>query len=730
MESLGLEGFEEGLQSPALPPEVTEIICSIKDGTGSYTAFWSSAHLEETYVLTLYKGKNAAAGPVSASGTSGTVSAAVDKTCQYFVGVAPSGNKEAEVRVPVFSDTIVRLPGVRVTGEHTLWLEYEFLMEQADRVAIRIENKSQEISRETELCPFSREIDLQGLGLSSLQEFSLYLGAASIYKGVWVRQPVEDLPPVEVNMEMPKLQEARILDVSDDGKVSLSVSQAGSGIWAGAEVGISLYGPGGLFYQSKPAAKTGEACQFSISGEEWAFASGVSLRIFLKAGVLTSRESAPQALMAAVPVCLGMEYASEDKVVLQMAKGAQGFYSYRILAGDKESGAPCSRGADRDFLDVVFAPSARVAYQCGKMTGRYSGPIRLQEAAYYLFGESYPCICLSDTPKLAKGEDIVIPLPKGIAFSEEIKGECFSLLSGEGGQDAPVLKMDKKVWDFSEGEVRESLKTEYGKFLLEAEQKKVTAEGLREIQGLLGDYLPQSLKEFAYYNYRYGDNCLDVFDGLVLRAEYSRYQYVGDDAVSDYENGFAGTFCQEVLVRRRDGKICLDPFAEQLSGGKYVPEMAQPPGMGNLSAIGAAGFLDTQFEGMRREYLRIYYPEAFPELSGKGQPEVCYNVSLMAASSRQSLEDAWKKYLDTGVSTGDAPVACFRGRAQITPCVTVACRGQERVVPMFATLGDLVAGEAKVTRKGRRVYCFSENRWEWMGKLPLYPGDAIEELLE
>lgn len=729
----GLENTwtKEPENSPALPPKIREVQCLIKEGTGTYTVSWDPTQQGEEYTVTLYDHNDTeVSGPFPTYSTSYEISHAVDPKVQYRIGVRPTRNKEAEVKVPVFSDIAVELHKVYLTGEHTLTLAYAFPGQVTDRVRVRIVNTEKSIDRETEFKPYENGIDLRSMGLGELKDFDLYLGAVSINDQVEVYQCFENIPAVQVNMDRPEIPEIHLSESSGHESICLALAYEGSGIWAGAKGGISFYAEGEVVCQPETAEKAEGIYHFAVKKEELTAAGDMGLKFFLETGIVRSRESRMQSLISETPVCLDTEYISQEKALVQMCGGREGFYQYQLLAGDSESTAPYEKGSGRDLLTVDIVPRIQAAYKCGKLTGYYSGAIPILQPAYYLFGEEYPCICMSDTPKPAKDRDIQIPLPGGITFEAEIAGDYFSLVyeEKEGGK-TPVLKLDKKVWDFTEGEERKSIRDAYEGFLLDMEKQKVTVEGQRAVQNLIGDFLPQSLKEFAFYNYHFRDNRMDLFPGVVLRAEYSMYQYVGDDAVSQYENGYTGTFCQEAAVIVRDGKLCLDPFAGMLSDGKYVPDMAQPPGGGVLSAAGAAGFLDLQFPGMRREYLRLSYPDEFPELSGKGHPEVCYNVSLMASSSRQSMEAAWKNYMDTGISMADSPVACFRGRTQVTPCMTVTYQGAEKRLPIFTTPGDLAGAfgrRVKIRRKGKRIYCFDAKAQEWMADIPLYMGDEIE----
>ncbi len=729
----GLENtwLDEPVDSPALPPKIREVQCLINEGTGTYMVSWDPTYPGEEYTVTLYdQNDTAVSDPVTTYGTFCELSHGVDPKVQYRIGVRPSRNKEAEVKVPVFSDIAVELHKVYLTGEHTLTLAYAFPGQVTDRVRVRIRNTKEGIDRVAEFKPYESGIDLRSMGLSGLKEFHLYLGAVSINDQVEVYQCFENIPAVQVTMERPEIPEIHLAEAAGRDGICLALACEGSGIWAGAKGGISLYWGGELFWQSETAEQVEGTYHFTIKKEELAAAGDIGLKFFLETGIVRSGESHMQSLVCDTPACLDIEYVSQEKALLRMDGRREGVYQYQILTGDRESTAPYEKGRGMDLLTVDLVPTLQAAYKWGKLTGYYSGLIPVLQPAYYLFGEEYPCICMSDTPKLAKDQDIQIPLPEEITFEAEITGEYFSLAyqEKEGGK-SPVLKLDKKVWDFTEGEERKKVRDAYDGFLLDMEKQKVAGEGQREIQNLIGDYLPQSLKEFAYYNYHFGDNRMELFPGVVLRAEYSMYQYVGDDAVSHYENGYTGTFCQEAAVILRDGKLCLDPFAGRLSQGRYVPEMAQPAGSGVLSAPGAAGFLDLQFQGMKREYLRLSYPDEFPELSGKGHSEVCYNVSLMASSTRQSMEAAWKNYMDTGISMADSPVACFRGRTQVTPCMTVMYQGEEKRLPIFTTPGDLAGifgRRVRIRRKGKRIYCFAAKGQKWMADIPLYMGDEIE----
>lgn len=91
---------------------------------------------------------------------------------------------------------------------------------------------------ETEL---EQEVDLQRQGLLGLKEFNLYVGAVCMSGNTPVYQSFDNLAPVRINMDRPKLESVCLPDLGSEGSVCIALTHAGCGLWENACAGICLY---------------------------------------------------------------------------------------------------------------------------------------------------------------------------------------------------------------------------------------------------------------------------------------------------------------------------------------------------------------------------------------------------------------------------------------------------------------------------------------------------------
>ena len=214
------------------------------------------------------------------------------------------------------------------------------------------------------------------------------------------------------------------------------------------------------------------------------------------------------------------------------------------------------------------------------------------------------------------------------------------------------------------------------------------------VQDAISRAMPQTFAETLYYGYAFapGDGYIDLKPGMLLRADFESYQYLGpDQSVSKYVDGFvsSSSAIYDVGSYVTSGDQWLtgfDAFLSQITqSGSTVPV---PQTEGSTSS-GGGGIVDLYYSQFRRSYVRLVYP---PQLLGDRTAEARtpFNVAVLAANDYPTIVTATQNLRNVQPLPNGVAATYLRGRTTISACIRVWVDDQPFVVPVGTSVGNLL----------------------------------------
>lgn len=259
-----------------------------------------------------------------------------------------------------------------------------------------------------------------------------------------------------------------------------------------------------------------------------------------------------------------------------------------------------------------------------------------------------------------------------------------------------TMPHDSAVWTFDANSIRSTIQTAYTTLLQSLTTLGITPGGWRQVQDAIARSMPQTFAETLLYGYGLipSQGYVDLKPGMMLRAEYQSYQYLGPgasnmalldgyvtSATAEYEIGsYTDTHSTSWLIG-------LDAFLSGVTAsGSIIPA---PDVTTNVGTSGGGGIIDTYYSQFRQPFLRLVFPPQFLPSSGSS-PKAAYNVALLAASDYQTLNTATAN-LRGGNPLGSGVAAMYlRGRSVLTAGLKVWVNDTPTTVPVGTTVGSLL----------------------------------------
>lgn len=426
--------------------------------------------------------------------------------------------------------------------------------------------------------------------------------------------------------------------------------------------------------------------------------------------------------------------------------GASGYrVSVRQSGGTPTEVAFFNAPADADSASFPFTPpDASQAYALsvqglfGNSPDQSSGPgspaLPLFNAGYFASSAAaataypylYPATSLATVSAAQPGQAITLYLPE-IGGATPLRDlplvqGAFNLQANPDGAtntDYPYLlgfAADSAVWTFTAEPVRNGLQADYVAFLKAAEQTAgVVPWGIALLQQVISRYMPQTFQETLYYAYGLtfpgagaGSAYADLRPGMVLRVAAEGYQAITETSTLKWSSGYvAGPVVDYDVGGFTDTAgnwtVGYDSFIGQLVAGAALSVSPPPFHAQTQQEGGVADAADLYFPGFRTPFYRLFIPTSLASASAPS-PTATPNSFVLAAAPTYSA-------LTTTVNTpgGAYPVAYFRGRAVVRACIRVSLDGNQHVVPVGTTVGNLLERCGRLTApspaqlKGLRV---------------------------
>jgi hypothetical protein len=354
-------------------------------------------------------------------------------------------------------------------------------------------------------------------------------------------------------------------------------------------------------------------------------------------------------------------------------------------------------------IPAAYAPANNYNVIVQALTSAGKGQPSAQAA---LFQQAwYPSTATNDTayirPAAAAGMssyDIVIYLPNIFTtyVSSKLPGDPPFVFSTAGAPYSYKLTMEaaSAVWTFNADPLRGGIATAYKTLLSKLVGLGVTPLGWRMVQDAISRAMPQTFAETLYYGYAFvpGEGYIDLKPGMLLRADFESYQYLGPDQnVSAYVDGFvsSSSAVYEISSYVTSNDQWLNGFDSFLSivtqSGSTVPT----PQSSGATSSGGGGIVDLYYGQFRRPYVRLVYP---PEVLGDGTAEArpSSNVAVLAADDYPTLNAATGYLRNAGTLPDGVAVTYLRGRTIISACIRVWLDEQPLVVPVGTSVGNLL----------------------------------------
>lgn len=317
-------------------------------------------------------------------------------------------------------------------------------------------------------------------------------------------------------------------------------------------------------------------------------------------------------------------------------------------------------------------------------------------------------------------EDVVVQLPQIFAtkpVDSNLPTEPPFVFAPAPGPYAYTLTMPSgsAVWSFDTAPVRDPVAKAYATLLQKLTDLQVTALGWRVVQDAIARSMPQTFVEILLYGcgFQPAGGWVDLRPGMVLRAEYETYQYLGPSARNaDLLAGYAttssvdyqvGSYVDPSRPAATSWLIGFDAFLSAVAGrGTKVPA----PKTSSAGAAGGGGVADLYYPQLRQPFYRLVYPPNLSASSSDGDPRPAFNVAVLAASDYPTLNDATKALRNAQPLGTGAAATYLRGRTMLTACVRVEVDGRPLTVPVGTTVGgvlDAMGRRAPVVQSGEGV---------------------------
>jgi hypothetical protein len=354
-------------------------------------------------------------------------------------------------------------------------------------------------------------------------------------------------------------------------------------------------------------------------------------------------------------------------------------------------------------IAVAYDPAknyyAIVHGQIGALDGQPSAPVFLFQSGWYLSTATNQTAYIKPAGTAAMPSyDIVIYLPN--IFSTYVSSGLPSdppfeiAIAAAPYSYKLTMKASSAVWSFNADSIRSGIKTAYEALLSKLVSLGVTPLGWRMVQDAISRAMPQTFAETLYYAYSFvpGDGYIDLKPGMLLRADFESYQYLGPDQnVSAYVDGFvsSSSAVYEISSYVTGNDQWLNGFDAFLSlmtqSGSTVPT----PQSTGANTSGGGGIVDLYYDQFRKSYVRLVYP---PQLLGDSTAEArpAFNVAVLAANDYPTLVTATGNLRNTQPLPNGVSVTYLRGRTIISACIRVWLDEQPLVVPVGTSVGNLL----------------------------------------
>jgi hypothetical protein len=304
-------------------------------------------------------------------------------------------------------------------------------------------------------------------------------------------------------------------------------------------------------------------------------------------------------------------------------------------------------------------------------------------------------------------QEIVLYLPElgaaagALGITPITKGPFTIEPSGNAGLPYKLtIAADATVWNFTTDSIRATLQQNYVDFLKSLEPPPppvgsfpgAVPYGISLVQSAIACSMPQTFAEQLYYNFGFstsstvGAGYVDLRPGMILRVSTGDYINIGQTNPPSWINGYAGASVMDFEIGSYTAgakwTVGFDSFLNALSAQGAL-NVSAPAASSNSVQAGLAGAVDLYYKQFVKPFYRLFIPSAIGSSSGLGSNATKGNFTLTAASNYTALQA-------TTVDPSVTATAYFRGRTTVEVMIKVMVNGNERLVPVGTSLGNLL----------------------------------------
>jgi hypothetical protein len=261
-----------------------------------------------------------------------------------------------------------------------------------------------------------------------------------------------------------------------------------------------------------------------------------------------------------------------------------------------------------------------------------------------------------------------------------------------------TIAADAAVWSFNTDSIRAVLQQNYVDFLKALESPPAGSltgalpYGISLVQSAIACSMPQTFAEQLYYNFGFSTTStvsagyVDLRPGMILRVSTGDYINTGVNNPPTWINGYAGASVMDFEIGSYTANsvwsVGFDSFLSALSAQGAL-NVSPPAASSNFVQAGLSGAVDLYFTQFVKPFHRLYIPSTISSPWGGGSNAANANFTLAAAANYTSLQA-------TTNNPSVTPTAYFRGRTTVEVMIKVIVNGNERLVPVGTSLGNLL----------------------------------------
>lgn len=510
--------------------------------------------------------------------------------------------------------------------------------------------------------------------------------------------------------------------VFDGATLTATVTAPGGGAPAPDRYEVELLRDGVAVQRATlPPPASGRPLTLTVAATVERGGGALQLAVRAASGVAVGPAATAPALLA-TPAIDHVDYDGLTvRVAWQGVAGASGYHASVVAAGQSRPAAQDDAGADARALrfpvnlpDTTSDWQVAVHARVGDAGGGPAASAPLFSRGLYLRTDGQPRLfhagSLARVPVALTaylpeiGPLTRLPIPDPLPPPATPPFAIVANVDPRSRTAFPYcLQIAGAALDFSSGAaIRADVRSAYDALLTLAEQRGATPWGIVQLQQVIARLLPQTFAETLLYAYGLTPSgaSADLRPGLVLRVASAAFDLMPSNRPPAWSSGYAAGATADYEIgdyldaapqpANATWLLGFDAFLSWLTANGALTVPSPQSGSGGVASAadfaqsGAADAADLYYPSFRQPFYRLFVPS---QLQAATPPAV-------ALTARQfTLAAAATHALIAGAGPAPSPgvaVAYFRGRTVVKLAVRVVVDGEQQLVPVGTTVGNVL----------------------------------------